>query len=267
MLRKLMKHEFRATLRVMLPLYLLLLATAVGARMSVNGLMDADADILNVLGVLLVTAFAIAMAAVCLVSVFLMVQRFYQNLLRDEGYVMMTLPVSIHQQVWSKLLVGVAWCAVTVLAVCLALFILIFDLELLEGIGRFAGEVWSYLKTELGLNGLLVALEALAVAVMAVCSMYLEFYCALSIGHSRPNHKLIWSVAAYFGMDAAVSVAGGIILTVLHAVGVPEVLPSMPNTTWATHMALWGAAAVCAVSAGFYYAITVWFLKNKLNLE
>ena len=34
MLRKLLKHEFRATGRIMLPLYLVLLATAVGANVS-----------------------------------------------------------------------------------------------------------------------------------------------------------------------------------------------------------------------------------------
>ena len=99
MLRKLMKHEFRATLRVMLPLYLLLVVTALGARVSISGLLGTESALVDILASLLVVAFAIAMAAVCLVSVFLMVQRFYQNLLRDEGYVMMTLPVSVHQQV------------------------------------------------------------------------------------------------------------------------------------------------------------------------
>ena len=267
MLKKLMKHEFRATGRIMLPLYLLLIATSLGARAAVSGLLETEFALVDILASLFVVAFAVTMAAVCLVSVFLMIQRFYQNLLRDEGYVMMTLPVSVHQQVWSKLLVGVIWCAATVLAVCLALFILVFDMEILEGFFRFFGEFWAYFRTELGLNGILAVLEVLMVAVIAVCSMYLEFYCALSIGHSFANHKLIWSVAAYFGMDAALAVAGGTIMTALHAMGMPEVLPSMPHADWVLHASLWASAAVCAASAGFYYAVTTWFLKNKLDLE
>ena len=109
MLRKLMKHEFRATARVMLPLYLLLTVTALGARASISGLLETESVLVDILASLLVVAFGVAMAAVCLVSVFLMVQRFYQNLLRDEGYVMMTLPVSVHQHICSKLLLAVFW--------------------------------------------------------------------------------------------------------------------------------------------------------------
>lgn len=269
MLRKLMKHEFRATLRVMLPLYLLLVVTALGARASISGLLGTESALVDILASLLVVAFAIAMAAVCLVSVFLMVQRFYQNLLRDEGYVMMTLPVSVHQQVWSKLLVGVLWCAATVALVCLSLFILAFDLEMLEGFAQFAGDVWAFLKTEYGFNGVLVALEVIVVCILAVCSMYLEFYCALAIGHSRPNHKLVWSIAAYFGMDVFISLVGGPFVRALESTGIFDKLLSVvgETATRTTHLALWISALVCACSAAFYYAITTWFLKNRLNLE
>ncbi len=268
MLKKLMKHEFRATLRVMLPLYLLLTVTAFGARASISGLLETESVLVDILASLLVVAFGIAMAAVCLVSVFLMVQRFYQNLLRDEGYVMMTLPVSVHQQVWSKLLVGIVWCAGTVLVVCLSLFVLVFDLELLEGFGRFAVELWSFLKTELGFDGVLVVLEVLVVCILAACSMYLEFYCALAIGHSRPNHKLVWSIVAYFAMDAAISLVGGPAMMALRSTGIFDKISVVTESAaQATHMALWISALVCACSAAFYYAITTWFLKNKLNLE
>ena len=54
MLRKLMKHEFRATGRIMLPLFLILLVTAVGANFSVRGMLDTGSRFLNVLGALLV---------------------------------------------------------------------------------------------------------------------------------------------------------------------------------------------------------------------
>lgn len=264
MLRKLMKHEFRATGRVMLPLYLILLVTAVGARMSINGLMDTDVDVLNVLGTLLVVAFAVAMAAVCLVSVFLMVQRFYQNLLRDEGYVMMTLPVSIHQQVWSKLLVGVVWCVATILVVCAALFILAFELDLVEAAFQELGDVFKFLRAEFGVDGVLGIVEVLVLGFCALCSMYLEFYSALSIGHSFANHKLIWSVAAYFGTDFVISIVTGLLATIAHGAGVPEELPSM---SYAVHAGLLVSAAACALSAALYYAITTWVLKHKLNLE
>ena len=130
MLRKLLKHEFRATGRVMLPLYLILLATAVGANFSTRGLLETDFQILDILGGLLVVAFVVAIIAVCVMSMVVMVQRFYKNLLQDEGYVMMTLPVSTHQHIWSKLIVSAVWFALTIVTVCVAGLIMAFDIKI-----------------------------------------------------------------------------------------------------------------------------------------
>jgi len=138
MLRKLMKHEFRATGRTMLPLFLIVLATAVGANLSAHGLMDNGSRFLDMLGSLLVIAFGFAVFAVCIMALVVMVQRFYKNLLQDEGYVMMTLPVSVRQQVWSKLIVSAVWFAATLLVVCLSSCIVAFDIgfvgEFFDGI-------------------------------------------------------------------------------------------------------------------------------------
>ena len=58
MLRKLLKHEFRATARIMLPLYLVLLVTAVGANITTQGLSNSSYQILRLLGALLAMAVA-----------------------------------------------------------------------------------------------------------------------------------------------------------------------------------------------------------------
>ena len=143
MLRKLLKHEFRATGRIMLPLYLILLATAIGANFSTRGLLETDLKVLDLLGGLLVMAFAVAIIAVCVMSMVVMVQRFYKNLLQDEGYVMMTLPVSVHQQVWSKLIVSAVWFALTIVMVCLACLIMAFDVELVQQIAAGFRELFQ----------------------------------------------------------------------------------------------------------------------------
>ena len=134
MLRKLLKHEFRATGRIMLPMYLILLVTAVGSNLAGRGMLDSRFDILNILGVLIVIAFGTAITGACLLAFVLMIQRFYKNLLQDEGYVMLTLPVSIHQHIWSKLIVSSVWFIVTALAVILACCITAFDLTVVKEI-------------------------------------------------------------------------------------------------------------------------------------
>ena len=54
---KLMKHEFRATGRTMVPLCLLTLIAAVGGNLSVRQLTAVDNGFLNALGVLLLAGF------------------------------------------------------------------------------------------------------------------------------------------------------------------------------------------------------------------
>jgi cytochrome c biogenesis protein CcdA len=86
MLGKLLKHEFRATGRIMGPLYLVLLLLAAGANPSVRVLESSASGWLQVLSGLILVAFGIAVAGVCVMSVVLMVNRFRSNLLSDEGY-------------------------------------------------------------------------------------------------------------------------------------------------------------------------------------
>lgn len=133
MLRKLLKHEFRATARIMVPVYLVLLVTALGANFSTRGILETPYAVLNILGSLLVMAFVVAIMAVCVVSFLLMIQRFYKNLLRDEGYLMLTLPASIHQQVWSKLIVSSVWFIITGVVVMLSFVMMALDVSFLEG--------------------------------------------------------------------------------------------------------------------------------------
>ena len=84
MLTKLLKHEFRATARIMGPLYLVLLAVALGFNFSAR-LMDSGNFVLNMLAALVVMAYVVAITAVFIVAFILMLQRFYKNLLGDEG--------------------------------------------------------------------------------------------------------------------------------------------------------------------------------------
>ena len=116
MLRKLLKQEFRATARVMLPLYLVTFVLALAVRLVL--LLSQNQVLLDSVGgrtlraILLgvsVTAFVVAAIATFLAALIQAVLRFRSNLLGDEGYVMFTLPVSTHQLVWAKLITSVVW--------------------------------------------------------------------------------------------------------------------------------------------------------------
>lgn len=276
MLRKLMKHEFRATGRIMLPLFLIVLVTAIGANFSTRGLLETDNWFLNMLGGLLVVAFVVAIMAVCIMSMVVMVQRFYKNLLQDEGYVMMTLPVSAHQQVWSKLIVSAVWFAATFLVVCLAGCVMAFDVGLVRDLFDGIRALFRQLTAYYAFNGAAFILELLVLCFVSCCCGCLQFYAALAVGHSRPTHKLAWSALFYFAFQFAMQLITGVAMGVFGELGLFDwfadwasnlVMDGRINGMAATHLIMGGMIVVCAVYGVIYYFVTTYFLKKHLNLE
>ena len=270
MLRKLLKHEFRATGRVMLPLYLILLATAVGANFSTRGLLETDFQILDILGGLLVVAFAVAIIAVCVMSMVVMVQRFYKNLLQDEGYVMMTLPVSTHQHIWSKLIVSAVWFALTILIVCLACLIMAADVTVIGEIVSGCQDLFRHVTAYYAINGTAIVAEFLVMCFVGCCAMCLQFYAALAIGHSRPNHKMAWSVLWFFLMQFVMQFLGGMGIMLLDESWFHHLLLGWTDNISGMASVHLGMVTVIlgeVIYGAVFYILTTWFLKKRLNLE
>ena len=133
--------------------------------------------------------------AVGIAAFVLMINRFYKNLLQDEGYVMMTLPVCVHQQIWSKLIVSTVWFAATVV-VSSGCCIAAFDI-------RFVGELWQEMKNccprrdqtnhlDLVANGAAFAVELLILCIWVPFPSACGPCSAMAIGFSFPNHKKLF---------------------------------------------------------------------------
>ena len=265
MLRKLMKHEFRATGRVMGPLFGLLLIAAIAARFSVGVLLESDARFLNLLGGLFVTAFAIAIVGVCVMSLVLMINRFRTNLLGDEGYIMFTLPASVHQQIWSKLIVSAVWFIATGLAVVAAGFILVAQQGFWEEIRRGFAEIFRHLTAYYAFNGTAFLFELLALIFVGCCVLCLEFYAAMAIGHSFAAHKVLYSVLSFLGLQFVMQLLSGGILVGTNYDFLVVALPS--DGVLAMHSVMLTMIVSTAVFGAVYYVITTMFLKKRLNLE
>ena len=270
MLRKLMKHEFRATGRIMLPLFLILLVTSVGANFSTRGLLETDNKFLDVLGVLLVMAFAIAIVGVCVMSMVVMVQRFYKNLLQDEGYVMMTLPVSTHQHIWSKLIVSAVWFALTILIVCLACLIMAADVTVIGEIVSGCQDLFRHVTAYYAINGTAVVVEFLVMCFVGCCAMCLQFYASLAIGHSFSSHKMAWSVLWFFIILFAAQFLGGSGIVLLDESWLHNLLLGWTDNI--SGMAAMHLSMVCLILGevlygAIFYFLTTYFLKRRLDLE
>ncbi|MGN0995912.1 MAG: hypothetical protein ACI4PG_03315 [Candidatus Ventricola sp.] len=277
MLRKLMKHELRATGRVMGPMLLITLLTAVGANLSIRWLLNMRSTLANVLGGLLLVAAVAASLGVWVMAFVLMIRRFYRNLLRDEGYLMMTLPVSVHKQILSKALVSVLWFAVALVTVVLGMLIVAADVSLVRAIGRGLEELMALLRE----NGMSLSEHAITMLtaiglwmpvllVLGGISMCLQFYAAMAIGHSFSAHKGAMSVAAYIALQIALGMLSKGLAWLLRVTGAGALISRMLEQMRygvATNVALLGAALAAVLLAAALHMITAYFLTRRLNLE
>ena len=101
MLRKLLKYEFMSTARVFGLCYIGVLVAALLMRIfgdiAYTQNLQNGTGIFNVTEILTMTStgfYFLMIAAVCVLTFVLILQRFWKNLMGSEGYLMHTLPVS-----------------------------------------------------------------------------------------------------------------------------------------------------------------------------
>ena len=272
MLSKLIKHELRAGGRVMLPFLGAVLALSVLAGISTTAMEhQVDYTWLNVVYGLIIFAFVMGVMAVCVVAVVMMIQRFYKNLLSDEGYVSFTLPATVDEHIFAKLISSFIWFFATAVVVVLSTFIMTatslsaaFTEEGVVSINGMLNEVhfWE-MFTGWDIAGYM--LEGIVLLFVYSCSVCLHFYAAMAIGHSFANHKVLCSVLSFLGLQFVMQLLSGGLLIGTNYNRI-FVLPSQ-DAVLAMHSAMLTLIASTAVFGAIYYVITVLFLKKRLNLE
>ena len=215
MLGKLIRHEFRATGRLMAPLFGALLLLAVFSRVANQILQQVPnpTRVLYIVSVLLAIVYVLAGLGVMVFSTVLMIKRFHQNFLTDEGYLMFTLPTSVHSLLWSKLITAALFFIFTFLADALAVAIVVWRggtaRDLFESIVGLFRELNSFYMA----NGIALALEILALLLVSLLVTCLLFYAPMSIGYSFANHKGLLSVVFYFVIQAILQIFGVAVLS------------------------------------------------------
>lgn len=277
MLGKLIKHELRGSGRTMLPFILVSLFLSVMAGFSLRAMeLQRDYGWFTVVFGIVIFLFVAGLMAVCIMSVVVVINRFRQNLLGDEGYLMFTLPVSVDQHIWAKLIVSAIWFLATALTCMLAVVLVLlcnvrtFDVNWSE-VGYVMGELGRMMR-EFGILHIVgYCLELLVMLFTGVCVSCLTFYCAMAIGYSFANRKVLLSVLAFFGLDIFFSMVQSALIAALNAMpGVERFLDNLDlsrvGTAGSVHIVMLCWILYLAVYAAVLYIPTRLLLKKKLNL-
>lgn len=266
MLRKLLKYELGATARMFVPLYALLIVFAL-----INKAFAAiNSDNLKIPQDIAIFVFVAIFIAICVMTLVVSIVRFYKNLLRDEGYLMFTLPVKVHSHIDSKLLVSTLWSILSVIVSGFAILLIAADPDSMKKLSKFMSDFWNWMN-QIGSPAYIIMIETIVFILIATVGSFITIYTAMAIGNLSGKHRILLSLGAYLGLWVIEQIVSSII-----AVVIPHNWYNVfDNVTQNNYMpavqVIQIILLVCIlftlVFSVAYYIFTNWLLKKKLNLE
>lgn len=268
MLGKLLKYEIRSTSRILLPLYPAIIIMALINKLLLSVM--TDSGILSIPRALMMMIYIFLIIAVFVITILVMLQRFYKNLLGEEGYLMLTLPVKAHEHILSKLITSIMWFAASTVVSLLSVFILLPDYKFIKEIPQFFAQVSEEYMTQFGGNFGLLLLSMLVALIVAVVMFILLVYTSIAIGHLANKNRLIVSFGAFIGISTVVQSINLVLATIfgssivkyaenINFIGTGEGLQLQ-------YLLLYSIALLIIISV-VYFFITKFILSKKLNLE
>jgi len=229
---------------------------------------------------LFMALYGVAIVVIAVVTVVIIILRFFRNLLGDEGYLMMTLPVTREQHILAKLLAAVIW------SVCTMVLIFLSLLLLLSNSGVF-GEIVDGIKMWIA-EGAPVGRWIAQIIILLVASCVtgiLMLYAAMGMGPNLLKNRVGGSILAYIivyvvNQFVMLGIIWGTMTSIVkdpqavqagmstgQSVGGAPAWGVMPGTfiNAIDTLALSLIIGIAAVGVGCWF-LTRFMLKRKLNL-
>lgn len=259
MLSKLLKYEFKSTGRTFLPIYGTLLITSFLTRLFVFNKDFSNSFFLSLFQVVISSLFGFLLMAVCILTLVVSLQRFYKNLLGEEGYLSMTLPVRPWQHILCKSLTSLVWYIFSGIAAILAFVILAYEKGML---GDFFKAIVTLIRRgSLNAQILTACGEFFLFAALGILAFTMMLYASMALGQLNANKRLLTSFGAFLALNFLVQILMG----VLGNLAVQWVFPM--SSRWALNVALLLSIVVELFFLAGFFAITNYILSRKLNLE
>lgn len=261
MLGKLIKHEFNATGRIFLPIYLILLILSLVNRLLIS--IDITSKPLSILRGFSIAAYTLTIIATLVVTFVIMIIRFYKNLMSDEGYLMFTLPVKPSRLIASKFIVSSLWNIASVIIVCCSLLLMLGTSENIQLIRDLFSFALKDLKAGFGSKYFLLMAELLVMMILSMIQQIMLIYVSIAIGHLFNGHKLIGSFLSYIGITTIIQVFIIIILIIWARLAgtTLDALEAIPQQVFPFGIIF---SIICS---SLFYCVTNYIFNRKLNLE
>jgi hypothetical protein len=264
MLGKLLKYEFKSQLKIYAAVYIFTILLGFVSLMfdKLNGAYPENTVFLTLHGFAFVL-MVIAMVGIFIATLIFCIIRYRNNLLRDEGYLMHTLPVSPWSLQFSKLIVACFWFAADVIIAGLTYGISVWSFSWVKYIKDL------FTSTNENIPGWFIPVTLILLVFSMVASIG-QFYISMQIGHLSYNSKDLMSFVAYIITYIVMQILSTIILVItsLTSMGSLQKLMTAETVPLEYFKGIYVGSVIQVIILIVVFNVgCVWIMKKKLNLE
>ncbi len=274
MLGKLIKHEWKSTYKpgcLMLGAVALItffgwlaFQTPMWQKMSSGG----SFEWLDLFGIFTLIMYVVMLVVVNYGILIYVGVHFYRTMYTDEGYLLHTLPVTKHEILFSKVLVGSLWMLFVVVSIWFSVFLLGLSMvsavlpdqySLIEFWGEFQYEMWDVLRL-MGVEEDALFLLTLLISLLTPFVSVTTLFGAISIGQLSSKYRVLMAIVAYVGILVGESLISSVIRSILtfsRISGMGNYLSRTANFDFLMKL---------MVAVGLYF-ISWHVINNKLNMN
>lgn len=275
MLGKVLKYEMKSLAKPFFPLFGGFLAVTFLCKLSFEAASAnvVQADILELISVLFGVLYGIYVVALFVMSAVFLVTHFYRTMAGTRGYLSHTLPVKTSTLIHAKLLAALIWPVIACLVLAFSVVVFALGHVSFGELGRAAAEFFKIageLMTELftgpisqHVNMPLLTFEFILCMIAELLSFPLMVYASIAIGQLFLKRRVLWSVAAYFGMYILLQILCTFFIGFMSSGS----YASLSGNALFVNRFMFFMTAINVLSVTAYYVITRYIFSKKLNLE
>ncbi|MCI8357316.1 MAG: hypothetical protein HFI51_04090 [Lachnospiraceae bacterium] len=264
MLGKLMKYEWKATWKLLIPLNLFIVVMSILAYITIQlRFFDSDNDLVMMTGMLLLMTYVLSMFVISIVTVIYLIYRFYTSVYGEEGYLLHTLPVDKHHIIVAKAVVSVSWIIINIMLIYLSVLFLIstqqwFVETIVDGFDFYIEAMNGYDRI-----GAFEVIMTMIASFFALLARALKVSACVSLGQLSANHKILSSIGFYYAIYIVQRMFTLIfyMIQTLVASATDYSFYGAYSTSWI--YTLLSSLIYCAA----FYFLTWYMMDRKLNLD
>lgn len=190
MLGKLLKHEMKALSRFLLPMHVIVLVMSVIGHFAVTVRADSYP---RYFAPFLIISYMVFLIAVSFGTFLLVAMRFYKHLFSDEGYLTLTLPATVGQQLASKSIIAVIWFLIDLVVIIISMMLL----ASIPGFLRILPEINAKMSEQTGFTVSSFATLFLIMYLVEIFSMPAYIYICVTVGQLFSSHRVLSAIISY----------------------------------------------------------------------